>query len=67
MNVVGHQDRGMNRNHRLVGHTREVLEKAAPIIVGEEDRRSIDAAQDHMQWVTGDNNAGPSRHRPSLG
>jgi hypothetical protein len=67
VDVVGHQDVGVDRATDIGGDLREIVEIGAPIGIVEEAGLAIDAALHEMDRHAGKHEARPARHPPMLG
>ena len=67
VDVVGHQDVGVDRAADIGGDLREIVEIGAPIGIIEEAGLAIDAALHEMDRRAGKHETRPARHPPMLG
>jgi hypothetical protein len=67
VDVVGHQDVGVDRAADIGGDLREIVEIGAPIGIVEEAGLAIDAALQEMDRHAGKHETRPARHRPMFG
>jgi len=63
MDMVGHQHVRVDVNRFCFSTLRKLAKEVAAVAIGEEDRTPVDAAQNDVHRVSGDGDAGASRHR----